>query len=92
MSSIMFSILVIISTAVETWPSFLGPVPSSLRSSNLPLEWTPTDGVQWMVEVPGHGQSSPIVWGNKRNRSRVGVGVGRSMRRMPATVTAATRG
>lgn len=65
MSSIMFSILVIISTAVETWPSFLGPIPSSLRSSNLPLEWTPTDGVQWMAEVPGHGQSSPVVWGNK---------------------------
>ncbi len=65
MHSFIFSILVICTTAVETWPTFLGPAPATVESSQLPLKWTPNDGVQWMAEVPGHGQSSPVVWGNK---------------------------
>jgi outer membrane protein assembly factor BamB len=65
MFALLFSFLVATVTAVETWPSFLGPPSDSLQASQLPLQWTPTTGVQWMAEIPGHGQSSPVVWGNK---------------------------
>lgn len=62
MSSMLFSLLVIASTAVETWPSFLGPAPGTLDASQLPLTWRPNSDVAWMAEVPGHGQSSPVLW------------------------------
>ena len=65
MFALLLPILVVASSGVETWPSFLGPPSGSLQASQLPVEWTPAKGVQWMAEIPGHGQSSPVVWGDK---------------------------
>lgn len=65
MSSLLFSVLVCVATAVEAWPSFLGPAAEAVEASQLPLQWSPTDGLAWMAELPGHGQSSPVVWGDK---------------------------
>ncbi|MCC9642465.1 PQQ-binding-like beta-propeller repeat protein [Rhodopirellula sp. JC740] len=65
MPSILISILILTTTAVETWPSFLGPTPSSLDASQLPLKWSQTNGVSWTAEISGHGQSSPVIWGDK---------------------------
>lgn len=28
----------------------------------LPLRWSPTQGIAWKTELPGYGQSSPVVW------------------------------
>lgn len=29
---------------------------------HLPLRWSPTQGIAWKTELPGYGQSSPVVW------------------------------
>lgn len=45
------------------WPSFLGAGASPAPTS-LPLTWSPTDNIAWQAELPGHGQSSPVIWGD----------------------------
>jgi len=42
-------------------PSGQGQVPAG----QYPDQWSPTTGVQWKVAIPGSGNSSPIVWGDR---------------------------
>lgn len=44
------------------WPSFLSGHRPEAPDENLPLRWSPTENVAWQTALPGHGQSSPIVW------------------------------
>jgi outer membrane protein assembly factor BamB len=52
--------------AAENWPGFRGPR-SDGRSVEkaVPLTWSATENVRWKVELPGPGNSSPIVWGKR---------------------------
>jgi outer membrane protein assembly factor BamB len=53
--------------AVQQWPGFRGPTGQGHAArSDLPLEWN-KDGlnIAWRVKVPGKGNSSPIVWGDR---------------------------
>ena len=49
--------------APDNWPQFRGPngMPVS-NNPNLPTTWSTTENVEWVVDVPGVGWSSPIVW------------------------------
>ena len=42
-------------------PSGQGQVPAGQYTDR----WSPTAGVQWKVAIPGSGNSSPIVWGDR---------------------------
>jgi outer membrane protein assembly factor BamB len=45
------------------WPQFRGPHASGVADgAALPNEWSAKDNVAWVVDVPGRGWSSPIVW------------------------------
>jgi outer membrane protein assembly factor BamB len=45
------------------WPQFRGPGGAGVADeSSLPQRWSTTDNVAWVVDVPGRGWSSPIVW------------------------------
>lgn len=44
------------------WPGFRGDGGSVATAPNLPLRWSETENLRWRVELPGYGQSSPIVW------------------------------
>ena len=50
--------------ASNSWPGFLGPVPTSVQADRLPLKWTPESNIAWQVNLPGYGQSSAVVWGD----------------------------
>ncbi|HBE68308.1 MAG TPA: pyrrolo-quinoline quinone [Planctomycetaceae bacterium] len=47
------------------WPAFLGSGASQPDVADLPLKWSPKKGVEWIAEIEGHGQSSPVLWGDK---------------------------
>jgi outer membrane protein assembly factor BamB len=48
------------------WPQFRGPGGAGVADhSSLPERWSTTDNVAWVVDVPGRGWSSPIVWGDR---------------------------
>jgi outer membrane protein assembly factor BamB len=49
----------------ETWPGFRGHDMSGIAATaRLPERWSATENVKWAVTIPGHGWSSPIVWGD----------------------------
>ena len=51
---------------VHNWPRFLGPnaLPVA-EDAKLPERWSTTENVEWVINVPGVGWSSPIVWDGK---------------------------
>src|SRR5258708_846261 len=52
--------------ADENWPMFRGPQGTGVvEAGDLPEKWSATENVEWKVEIPGRGWSSPIVWGNR---------------------------
>ena len=56
------------SGSVATWPGFRGPagIPVS-DDERLPVRWSTTENVEWSVDVPGSGWSSPIVAGDTQS-------------------------
>ena len=49
------------------WPQFRGvnANPAIADNPNLPEKWSTTENVKWVVDIPGLGWSSPVVWGNR---------------------------
>ena len=47
------------------WPRFRGPNGTGVSADkNVPVEWT-AKNIQWKVPLPGTGNSSPVVWGER---------------------------
>jgi len=46
------------------WPRFRGPNGSGLADANIPAKWGDGD-FNWKVKLPGGGNSSPVVWGDR---------------------------
>ena len=53
-------------TAEDYWPNWRGPNSDGVAvSGNPPIEWSETKNVKWKVPIPGSGDSTPVVWGDK---------------------------
>ena len=54
-------------SAAENWPQFRGPTMNATVADNpnLPEQWSQTENIEWVTEVPGLGWSSPVVWGDR---------------------------
>jgi len=54
------------SASAGNWPAWRGPEGNGLSTDkDLPLRWSDKENVRWRVELPGPGNSSPIVWGDR---------------------------
>ncbi len=52
--------------AASYWPRWRGPSGQGLVSrGEYPDRWSETELVKWKVRVPGRGNSSPVVWGDR---------------------------
>jgi outer membrane protein assembly factor BamB len=48
------------------WPRFRGPNGTGISTDkDIPVRWNAESGVLWSVAIPGHGNSSPIIWGQQ---------------------------
>ena len=48
------------------WPQWRGPNANGVAPlGKPPLEWSDTKNVRWKVAIPGRGDASPIVWGDR---------------------------
>ena len=48
------------------WPRFRGPNGEGIsEDKNVPVEWSATKNVLWVTDIPGKGNSSPIISGDK---------------------------
>ena len=50
--------------APDAWPAFLGQGASAVDPASIPLNWSPTENIAWTANIPGKGQSSPVIWGD----------------------------
>src|SRR5437867_610522 len=58
--------LVIASVRAENWPQWRGPhFDGSTTEQNLPAEFSKTNNVKWVAELPGPSAGTPIVWGDR---------------------------
>ena len=48
------------------WPAWRGPNGDGLcTEKNLPTKWSATENIAWKIELPGPGQSTPVVWSDR---------------------------
>lgn len=47
------------------WPAFLGQGATAIDASTIPKSWSPQENIAWTAKLPGKGQSSPVIWGNR---------------------------
>ena len=60
------------------WPRWRGPSGQGLvEGSNYPDSWSGKENVLWKVEVPGRGNSSPVVWRDRIFITNAEEGAGR---------------
>jgi len=51
--------------ANDDWASWRGPDNNGLARGDAPLTWSDTENVKWKVDIPGRGNSSPVIWGDR---------------------------
>ena len=49
----------------RVWPAFRGQGDSRSAAKNVPVKWSAEENVAWRVDLPGYGQSSPVVWNDR---------------------------
>jgi outer membrane protein assembly factor BamB len=47
------------------WPYWRGPAVNGMAVGDAPLHWSDTQNVKWKTDIPGRGNSSPVIWGDK---------------------------
>lgn len=47
------------------WPGFRGTGTSLTSAQELPLRWSTEENIAWQTDLPGYGQSSPVVVGSR---------------------------
>jgi outer membrane protein assembly factor BamB len=52
--------------SASPWPRFRGPNGAGVANDkDIPIHWNHQEGVLWKIELPGLGNSSPIIWGDR---------------------------
>lgn len=52
--------------AERQWPCFRGPTSQGVvLDTDIPFTWSDRQNVVWRSKLPGRGNSSPVVWGNR---------------------------
>ena len=44
------------------WPSFRNDGSGTVSVEKVPTRWAPDRNIAWRAEIPGYGQSAPVVW------------------------------
>ena len=53
----------VLQSHADNWPNWRGPnYDGSSAETGLPTKFSPEENVEWSVDLPGIGSSSPIVW------------------------------
>jgi len=65
-AAMAFGILAAGFAADETfWPYWRGAAADGMAAGDAPVNWSDTKNVLWKTDIPGLGNSSPIVWGDQ---------------------------
>ena len=54
------------SLLADNWPNWRGPAGDGVSlEMDFPLHWSTTENVAWRTPLPGPGNSTPIIWGDR---------------------------
>ncbi len=62
---IMLTVLLLTDGPVPSWPGFLGQGATPVDPATIPTDWSPNKNLAWKSKLPGKGQSSPVIMGDK---------------------------
>lgn len=65
MLSPLLFVVAVLFTDQPAWPTFLGVGAAEIDPDSIPLTWSPEKGIVWDASLPGHGQSSPVIRGDR---------------------------
>lgn len=64
--AVLLSLLALAHASAENWPQWRGPLGTGHSAEKIaPLEWTAKSNIAWEVDLPGPGNSTPVVWEEK---------------------------
>ena len=52
-------------SADANWPQWRGPEANGMARGDAPLRFSDTENLKWKTPIPGRGQSTPVVWGDR---------------------------
>jgi outer membrane protein assembly factor BamB len=65
-TALLFGILTAGFAADESyWPYWRGPAADGMAAGDAAVTWNDREHVLWKTDIPGLGNSSPVVWGNQ---------------------------
>ncbi len=47
------------------WPQWRGPFFNGMARGDAPTTWSDTSNIKWKTEIPGRGNSTPVIWGDR---------------------------
>jgi outer membrane protein assembly factor BamB len=47
------------------WPEWRGPFFNGMARGDAPTSWGDSKNIKWKAEIPGRGNSTPVIWGDK---------------------------
>tara|TARA_B100001123_G_C15307316_1_gene1023135 strand:+ start:1062 stop:2489 length:1428 start_codon:yes stop_codon:yes gene_type:complete len=53
---------VAVGSVSDSWASFRNGGSNSTTVLDFPTSWSPENGISWQRELPGYGQSTPLLW------------------------------
>lgn len=63
MITFLFAALLVPTDDVPVWPGFLGANATEVDAASIPTQWAPGKNIAWSKKIVGHGQSSPVIYG-----------------------------
>ena len=63
----LFALLIACTVApAGNWPAWRGPTADGISDEkDMPIAWSATENVTWKTPLPGGGNSTPIIWGDR---------------------------
>ena len=63
--TVSLSLVLAVSLAAASWQQWRGPNNNGVAESAAPTEFSAAEHVKWRVPIPGHGNSTPIIVGER---------------------------
>src|SRR6478609_4794022 len=55
----------LLTVTAQNWPNWRGPnFEGSTTAKNLPVDFSKTNNVRWVAELPGPSAATPVIWGD----------------------------
>lgn len=64
LGSLLFLNLALSAEVPGDWPRWRGPFDNGVARGDVPTTWSDSKNIAWRLELPGKGNSSPVIWGD----------------------------